>query len=117
MFKPYKKKEKSLKNFNKNKKRNQIIIESIIGIFLLIVSILLYKTYAFYEEKKSFNVLKGRIPDFGYDIKMLSVVVDGEKKEMIPERGIYKTQIDCTNSTTGKWDYNAWNLVLDNVSE
>ncbi len=48
---------------------------------------------------------------------MLSVVVDGEKKEAIPERGLYKTQIDCTNSTTGKWDYNAWNLILENVSE
>ena len=48
---------------------------------------------------------------------MLSVVIDDKKSESIPERGIYKTQIDCTNSTTGKWDYNAWNLVLDNVSE
>ena len=105
-----------LERFTKNK-RNKKIIYSILGILLVIGSITLYKTFAFYEEKKSFNLLKGRIPDFGYDIKMLSVVVDGEKKEAIPERGLYKTQIDCTNSTTGKWDYNAWNLILENVSE
>ncbi len=47
-----------LENLKKNKKRNKIIISSILGILLIIGSILLYKTYAFYEEKKSFNVLK-----------------------------------------------------------
>ncbi len=70
-----------------------------------------------YEEEKEFNVLKGQIPDFGYDIKMLSVVVDGEKSKTIPSRGMYKTQVDCSNGTRGEWDYNAWNLTLENVSE
>ncbi len=105
-----------LENLKKNKKRNKIIISSILGILLIIGSILLYKTYAFYEEKKSFNVLKGRIPDFGYDIKLLSVVVDDKKSESIPERGLYKTNVHCTNGTFGEWDYNNWNLMLNNVS-
>lgn len=48
---------------------------------------------------------------------MLSVVVDGNKRKNIPERGLYKTQIDCSNGKTGKWDYNAWNLTLENVSK
>ncbi len=47
---------------------------------------------------------------------MLSVVVDGNKSKTIPERGLYKTSVECTGErTTGTWDYNAWNLVLDNV--
>ncbi len=115
MFKQYKKKEKSLKNFNKNKRKNKIIY-SILGILLVIGSITLYKTFAFYEEKKSFNVLKGKIPEFGYDIKMLSVIIDDKKSESIPERGLYKTNVHCTNGTFGEWDYNNWNLVLNNVS-
>ncbi len=115
MFKQYKKKEKSLKNFNKNK-RNKKIIYSILGILLVIGSITLYKTFAFYEEKKSFNVLKGKIPEFGYDIKLLSVIIDDKKSESIPERGLYKTNVHCTNGTFGEWDYNNWNLVLNNVS-
>ena len=78
---------------------------------------MLLRSYALYEEKKEFNVLKGQIPDFGYDIKMLSVVVDGEKSKNIPNRGYYKTQIDCSNGTRGEWDYNAWSLTLENVSE
>ena len=104
-----------LERFTKDK-RNKKIIYSIVGILLIIGSITLYKTFAFYEEKKSFNVLKGRIPDFGYDIKLLSVVVDDKKSESIPERGLYKTNVHCTNGTFGEWDYNNWNLVLNNVS-
>ena len=107
----------TLENLKKNKKRNKIIINSILGILLIIGSILLYKTYAFYEEKKSFNVLKGRIPDFGYDIKLLSVMVDENRVSTIPERGLYKTNVHCTNGTFGEWDYNNWNLALNNVSE
>ena len=104
-----------LERFTKDKK-NKKMIYSIVGILLIIGSITLYKTFAFYEEKKSFNVLKGRIPDFGYDIKMLSVVIDDKKSENIPERGLYKTNVHCTNGTFGEWDYNNWNLVLNNVS-
>jgi len=106
-----------LVKFNKNKKRKKIVMGSIVGILILIGSIVLIRSYALYEEEKEFNVLKGQIPDFGYDIKMLSVVVDGEKSKTIPSRGMYKTQIDCSNGTRGEWDYNAWNLTLENVSE
>ena len=103
--------------FRKNKNQKRIVVGSIVGILLLIGSIVLIRSYALYEEEKEFNVLKGQIPDFGYDIKMLSVVVDGEKSKTIPTRGYYKTQIDCSNGTRGYWDYNAWNLTLENVSE
>ena len=93
-----------------------MIICSIVGILGVLGAITLYRTYALYEEEKEFNVLKGTIPDFGYDIKMLSVVVDDKKETNIPARGLYKTNVDCTNGTTGEWDYNAWNLTLENVS-
>ena len=106
-----------LESFRKNKNQKRIVVSSIVGILLLIGSIVFLRSYALYEEEKEFNVLKGQIPDFGYDIKMLSVVVDGEKSKTIPTRGMYKTQIDCSNGTRGEWDYNAWNLTLENVSE
>ena len=93
-----------------------MIIGSIVGILAILGAITLYRTYALYEEEKEFNVLKGTIPDFGYDIKMLSVVVDDKKETNIPARGLYKTNVDCTNGTRGEWDYNAWNLTLENVS-
>ena len=47
---------------------------------------------------------------------MLSVSIDGEKSKSIPSRGLYKTSVECSGErTTGEWDYNAWNLVLNNV--
>ena len=41
-----------LENFKKNPKRIKIIISSIIGITLIVGTIALFKTFAFYEEKK-----------------------------------------------------------------
>ncbi len=105
----------NLERFTKNKNQKRIVVGSIVGILLLIGSIVLIRSYALYEEEKEFNVLKGQIPDFGYDIKMLSVVVDGEKSKTIPTRGLYKTEVECSGGTTGSWDYNAWNLVLEDV--
>ncbi len=105
-----------LEKFTKNTKQKRIVISSIVGIILIIGGILLYRSYALYEEEQEFNVLKGQIPDFGYDIKMLSVNIDGVKQKEIPKRGLYKTNVECSGEkTTGKWDYNAWNLVLDKI--
>ena len=104
-----------LVRFSKNKNQKKIVVGSILGILFLIGSIVFIRSYALYEENKEFNVLKGQIPDFGYDIKMLSVVVDGEKSKSIPSRGLYKTEVECSNGTRGEWDYNAWNLVLEDV--
>ena len=99
---------------SKNKRKNRLI--AVITICcLLVAGFVMYRSYALYEEKKTFDTLKGQIPDFGYDIKMLSVVVDGEKSTNIPNRGLYKAEVECSGGTTGKWDYNAWNLVLENV--
>ena len=106
-----------IEKFKKTNKQKRMIIGAIVGIVLLIGSIVFVRSYALYEEEKEFNVLKGTIPDFGYDIKLLSVVVDGEKSKSIPTRGYYQTQIECSNGTIGKWDYNAWKLILENVSE
>ena len=82
----------------------------------------MYRSYALYEEEKEYNVLKGQIPDFGYDVKF-AVTVDNKKQDSIPGRkdtngSYYKVKIDCQNGTTvGEWDYNAWNVKLDDISD
>lgn len=106
-----------LQVFQKKNKISNMIIMGIVIIVALLAIVFLYRSYALYKEEKEFNILKGQIPDFSYDIKMLSVIVDGEKSKTVPSRGLYKSQVTCNNGTTGKWDYNAWNLTLENVSE
>ncbi len=80
--------------------------------------ILVYRTYALYQEEKEYNVIKGIVPDFGYDIK-LAINIDGEDADSVPERGdgLYKTNVTCNNKVIGKWDYNAWNLRIDNLKK
>ena len=69
-----------------------------------------------YQEDKEYNVIKGIVPNFGYDVK-LAINVDGEKADNIPSRGLYKTEVNCNNEAIGEWDYNAWNLRLENITE
>ena len=47
----------------------------------------------------------------------VAIVVDGKVKDEIPERGLYKTKVKCTNDTTGNWDYNEWDLKLNNITD
>ena len=78
--------------------------------------IVVYRSYALYEEEKTYNVLKGTIPDFDYDVK-LAVTIDDKESKTIPDRGLYKVNVTCKDaSTTGEWDYNAWNVKLENAS-
>ena len=53
------------------------MIGSIIGILLVVGSIVVYKSYAIYEEENRYNIIEGIVPDYGYDVK-LAVEVDGE---------------------------------------
>ena len=104
-----------LERFTKNKKSKKITY-SIIGILVIIGSITLFKTYAFFEEKQEFNVIKGQVPSHWYDMNLISVKVEGSEVESIPERGLYKTNVNCTNGY-GEWDYNSWSLKLTDLKE
>ena len=108
-----------LEKFNKNKKQKYMIIGGLVGMLVVIGSIVLYKAYAYYEEAKTYNVLQGKIGDFGYDVK-LAVTLDGVKQDSVPARGLYKTEISCKDRngnqvSTGSWDYNNWSLTVENL--
>ena len=104
-----------LERFTRNKKSKKLTY-SIIGILLIIGSLTIFKTFAFFEEKQEFNVIKGKIPSHWYDMNLLSVKVEGREVESIPERGLYKTKVECTNGY-GEWDYNSWSLKLTDLKE
>ncbi len=46
----------------------------------------------------------------------VAIIVDGKVEDEIPARGLYKTEVQCNGEATGEWDYNAWNLKIDNAS-
>ncbi len=103
-----------LERFTKDK-RNKKIMYSILGILLIIGSITLYKTFAFYEEKKSFNVLKGRIPNFTKSNLILALTLDGKEVDTYPSKGEYKVDVICDNEAIGRWDYKEWSIYVSNL--
>ena len=107
-------KKMKLEKFTKNKRIKKIMIGSIVGIVLIIGGITLYRTFAFYEEKKEFNILQGRVTDFKEGDIQLSVFVNEERVEAIPERGNYLVDVSCDKGAIGSWDYNKWSVSVSN---
>ena len=109
-----------LRKYHKNKKR-QFLFLLLITILALTICITIYKTHALYEEEKSYNVIKGTIPDFGYDVKV-AIKIDGQDSDTMPTTtkgsngNYYEAKVDCGDKqTVGTWDYNAWELKLDHI--
>ena len=110
-----------LKKFKKNKTYKKTLLALGIAGMCLGGGIILSKSYALYETKKEYNVIKGAVQNFNYDVK-LAVTVDDEVQTNIPEAdsqdnegNYYQVGISCDNDIKGEWDYNAWTLKLDNV--
>ncbi len=95
----------------------------ILGISITIGGIFLYKSYAYYENEKEYNVIKGIIPDFSYDVKF-AVTIDNQASESIPttpkdanKTNYYKVTATCDNGIKAEWDYNAWNLKVEDIQK
>ncbi len=101
-----------LQKYIKNKKQKQIVIASIIGIVFLIGGIVLYNTFALYKEEQSFNVLQGIVPDFNRGDLKLAITVNGEKKDVIPDKGNYKVEVNCDQDAKGNWNYSKWQVEV-----
>ena len=101
-----------LEKFDRYKKQKRIAIASVIGLFLLTGVVHLYKTFAFYEEKKTFNVIRGRVPDFR--IKY-TIYVNGVKSESMPTKS-NKTAFNgysCNKSGVKiEWDSTNWKPIV-----
>lgn len=89
-----------IKSFDRTKKKKIIGIGVLIGILLIIVGIRLYKTFALYEEKNEFNVLKGVIPDFSEKDIYTSVNM-GDYISYSPTKTYYEIPEELTGCTSG----------------
>ncbi len=70
-----------LQKFIKNKKVKNSILVSIVALVLIIGGVTFYRTFAFYEEKESFDVLMGVVPDFrDDDFKKLVDIIGSHAK-------------------------------------
>ena len=109
----------NLEKFNDNKhKKNIWVIVSICFVLLLSV-VVIYRTFAVYEEKEEYDVIEGKVPSYisMYDVKV-KVEVDGVGSIKIPDKGSKKVEsITCDKGAEGLWDYANWMIVVRNLTE
>ncbi len=102
-----------LERFTKNKKSKKLTY-SIIGLLLIIGSITLFKTYAFFEEKQEFNIIRGKIPNFIENDVFIALRLNGEIVDEIPKGKAYKVDVTCNNAK-GSWNYETWKLDVSEI--
>ncbi|MBD9075334.1 hypothetical protein EGP91_04990 [bacterium] len=104
-----------LKRFKlKNKKQTFIIIFSIF-IGLILGYFLFGNSYAFYEEKKDFDVINGTVDDPG-DI-YFAYYIDGTISRSMPTQNtgytLDETKSHCNNGVIPTWDNAGWKFIGD----
>ena len=102
-----------------DKKKRSILIIGI-SVVLLIAIVLVYRSYAIYQEKQEFDVIKGSVPEYmsDYDVK-LSLMIDGVESKSFPTRDSGKVflRAECDKGATGVWDYEHWAPLVLNTTE
>ncbi len=97
-----------------HKKRKMIYFLSALMILSLGIFIF-YKSYAFYEEKKDFNVINGVVEDPG-DIYYAYYVNNTITRDFpMKDSGLTldTTKSSCTSGVTISWDDDNWHAILD----
>ncbi len=110
-----------LEKFNKHKKQKGIIMGAILVLIGIIGGISLIASFAMYEEKASFDVLKGTVPDFRIgkgDVNFIALTVNGEKTNTVPLKGTYsKIDVKCDNDALGIWNTEEWDLNIKHITK
>ena len=106
----------NIKKFDKNKKKKTYIVAGIVFVVFAIVGITIYRSWALYQENKSYNVLAGVIPDFSSGDVVLTFTIDGKSStEAFPSKDSgYKGNVTCENGVSASWDNESWGLVVSN---
>ncbi len=102
-----------------NKKKKAIIIGSIVLVFLITI-LVLYRSFALFEENQAFDVIKGSVPNQNYDL-MISFQIEDENgnrriSETIPDDRNYEVNIECNNGASGEWIYEEWSPKINNLT-
>ena len=109
-----------LEKFDKYKNQKRIAVASVIGLFLLTGVVHLYKTFAYYEEKKTFNVIRGRVPDFRRGDIQFAFLVDNVKSKSIPSKNGDKVYIGYECNKPGvsiEWNNDRWAPLVVGLTE
>lgn len=108
-----------LQKFNKQNKLKQIKTIVISGVILIIalISLIVFKSYAYYKQSNSYDVIKSKIGEFSKSDIQLAYTIDGVKQSggAFPVKGQlasnYIVVVTCDNGVTADWNNELWGLV------
>ena len=107
---------------NKGKKKQKKLFLTLgIVVFLLVGGVILYRSYAVYQEQKEYNAIKGSVPNYidDYDVKV-ALTIDGNATDKFPSKtdGKWPETVSCDKGgATGYWDHESWSLVVKNLTQ
>lgn len=112
-----------LKRFKEENLKIKIMLIGSIVFILLLTIIFLYRSFALYEEKEEFNVIKGSIPEQNYDLMLSLTREDKEQNkttiDQVPEKNEnqkYEVEVNCNNDAIGSWNYQEWKPEITNFN-
>lgn len=104
-----------LKKYHEKKTKNMYILLFASLSILLVAGVLFYKSYAYYEEAKDFDVINGTVEDPG-DI-YFAYYIDGEISREMPAQNtgytLDETKSNCNNNVTVTWDNASWEAKVN----
>jgi len=110
-----------LGKFAKKKSKKNVMILSGMIIILLISSMIVYRTLAFYTSSEDFDAIKGQVPDQNYDtlFAFYQEDINGHQTFLttIPEKAPYDVVVTCNKGATGTWDYEDWGPKISNLNQ
>jgi len=100
---------------------NKIFFLTLISIIVLLTAIFFYRSYAIYQEKQEWNVIKGNVPNQNYDA-LFSFLLEDEtgQNQLIktaPEDHKYDVLVTCNNNANGLWDYEKWAPIITDLNQ
>ena len=109
------------KYVNKVQKRKKIILISISVIVLISVSLLLYKTFAYFTESAEFQVMKGEVDYYGNSDVYYAFYNENNKLEEMPQKDNKDNLVfdygECDNGASIIWDSESWGPIVKNLSK
>ena len=103
-----------LRKFKEKKLTNKNIMISFVTIIVLLITLVISKSYAIYKMQKEFDVIKSQIGSFTNGDVKIAVLVDGKETNEFPSYETnYKIEsVECTNGVTGSFDVENWQVTI-----
>ena len=111
-----------LKKYQEKKEKKKNIMLICIGVIVLLgISLLVYKTFAVFNEQVSFPFMKGKVDYYGNSDVYFAFYHDSEKLDSMPKKdnedGLIYIDSNCDNEAIIEWDSERWAPTVLNLTK